>query len=314
MEFAWTLIFLGGVALSVDAVYQDVQYRKERKLELNKRFYPLDFNKADAYHIMKDTQDLIKLHTYNVFNSNNLLKYKISKKISPKTRKSMKEEWIITDVRDQSELAIICIGSPFHKHFVQFPMINKYRDHQSLELSSSTSHEQAELQAATSPIVSNIQNFQHIPTAISSSGTTRLDTINVTPYIDSSLVQNRSITQNELGSLEIITNNDDLHKYEVQKLSKIFLRITKRFKSSNFKISKNSMIYSWKSNGYLEKQSKNLLDSSSERIGMIRFNNKRGDDYWIYINDERIDPLISITTAFLHQKLSLWDYKKLTII
>lgn len=290
MEFVLGTVLLVGVISVCDAVYQIIQTHKESKIFSQKHFHPLNFDEAICYHFIKDPNEK---NVFNIFDGKNLLMYKLLKK--QRQRSYFKEEWIIVKATDQHELATITVAfNPFGKSHVYFNLSNRYSD--PARFSNSAGVQAPHSQAAPSSRLTTLAD--HTPI--------------VTPYVDSSLAVNAIVSPYDLGPTLFIKSLIDLKRYEVRNLYKIAVNTQYLTKSSNFKISKNSMIYSWKANGYLEKTPKTDLDLSCVRIGMVRFNNTSGTDFLLYVNQEMIEGIVAITTAFLQYKLSMWNFENLS--
>lgn len=289
MEYVLASVFLVTAAFSADVIYQAVAFYKQVKNEAQKEYLPLNFNAATGFHFIKDTNED---NSFSIFDSHNLLMYKVYKK--PRQKSRFREEWLVSRTLDQVEMATIIIGWLFHRSYIYFNLGNRY----------------VEGSAANSAVIgSSLPSPSNVLASLISPG-------RIVPYIDSSLGHNSIISEGILGPPIHLETKNDLQKYEVRKLYKIFTEIHKLYKYSSFKVSKNSMRYVWRANGYLEKTPKikedlSLEDLWCERIGMVRFKNKSGTDFWLYINEDRIEDMIGITTAFLHYKSSLWEAKRL---
>lgn len=292
MEFVWASVILVGAAFCADLFYQSVAMYRHCKNEARKEYFPLDFEAATGFHFIKDSNEN---DSFNVFDSHNLLVYKIYKK--PRQKSRFREEWIVSRTIDQVEMATVNIGWLFHRSYIYFNLGARYVENSGVNSA-----------AISSPV----------PQAEPSGRlTTMTSTSRVVPYIDSSLAQNIIISQESLGPLIRLETNNDLKKYEARKLYKVVVETHKFYKYSCFKVAKNSMNYVWKSNGYLEKAPKTKKDLSQndfwcERIGMVRFQNNSGTDFWLYVNEDRVEDMAGITTAFLHYKSSLWKAKRLS--
>ncbi len=286
MEFVWAGVLLTGFVAAGDAIYQAIQTLRESEILSKREFYPLDFEEATGFHFIKDPNEK---DSFNIFNSQNLLSFRIFRKQRQKS--FFKEEWVIAKASDQNELATITFSSFLGKSHVFFNLSNRYSD-------------PAHFCNSAGP---NSQS--HVTSSRLTSITNQVS--NITPYIDSSLANNDLITVHDLGAPLVLSHSSELTRFEVRNLYKIVLNSERLSKASSFKISKNSMRYSWKANGYLQKSLKNDLDLSCERIGMVRFNNDSGTDFWLFVNEERIEAMVAITTAFTHYKSSLWNFKDL---
>jgi len=314
MEFVWASVLFIGVAFTVEALYEYCQLNRERTNNCKRTFYPLNFEKATGFHFIKDQNEE---DSFNVFDSNNLLVFRIYKRSRQKS--VFKEKWVVVTPTDENELASVTMGCMLSKNYVSFNLINRYSNPSSTKISkimqnrSSAQPESANIQHTVQPQMQTAQEISEVqPSEAPSSRLSPVAyTSSITPYVDSSLAENSVITKQQLGKMVFLQSNTELKKFEERKLYKVYVNVGKITKTSSFKISKNSMKYSWKANGYLEKSPKDKSDYSCERIGIVRFKNANGSDFWLYVNEGRIEPIVGVTTAFLQYKKSMWKYKDL---